>query len=221
MLFDWLIVGQIVPSNPAASVRGPKHSAKRGKTPVLSAEEMRDLLNSIATDTLLGLRDRALIGLMGYTFARVGAALALRVEDYYVQGRRGWIRLHEKGGKVNEMPAHHRLEEFLDRYIERAGIAADPKGPLFRAWRNGALANRPLDQSNVHNMIRRRARHAGIGTKIGCHSFRATGITNYLKNGGRLEIAQQMAGHESSRTTGLYDRRGDEISLDEIERISY
>jgi site-specific recombinase XerD len=221
MLFDWLIVGQIVPSNPAASVRGPKHSVKRGKTPVLSAEEMRDLLDSIETESLLGLRDRALIGLMGYTFARVGAALAMRVEDYYIQGRRGWIRLHEKGGKVNEMPAHHRLEEFLDRYIERAAIAADPKGPLFRAWRNGTLVGRPLDQSNAHNMIRRRATQAGIGTKIGCHSFRATGITNYLKNGGRLEVAQQMAGHESSRTTGLYDRRGDEISLDEIERISY
>lgn len=221
MLFDWLIVGQIVPSNPAASVRGPKHSVKRGKTPVLAAEEMRDLLDSIETGTLLGLRDRALIGLMAYTFSRVGAAVAMRVEDYYVQGRRGWIRLYEKGGKVNEMPAHHRLEEFLDAYIDRAGIAGDPEGPLFRAWRNGELVGRALDQSNVHHMIRSRARQAGIGTKIGCHSFRATGITNYLKNGGRLEIAQQMAGHESSRTTGLYDRRGDEISLDEIERISY
>jgi integrase/recombinase XerD len=221
MLFDWLIVGQIVPSNPAASVRGPKHSVKRGKTPVLAAEEMRDLLDSIESNTLLGLRDRALIGLMAYTFARVGAAVVMRVEDYYVQGRRGWVRLHEKGGKVNEMPAHHRLEEFLDAYIERAGIAGDPEGPLFRAWRGGALVRRALDQSNVHHMIRRRARQAGIATKIGCHSFRATGITNYLKNGGRLEIAQQMAGHESSRTTGLYDRRGDEISLDEIERISY
>lgn len=220
MLFDWLIIGQIVASNPAASVRGPKHSVKRGQTPVLGAEEMRDLLDSI-TGTVLGLRDRALIGLMGYTFARVGAAVAMQVKDYYVQGRRGWVRLHEKGGKVNEMPAHHRLEEFLDAYIERARIADDQEGPLFRAWRGGKLTRRPLDQSNVHSMIRRRARQAGIATVIGCHSFRATGITNYLKNGGRLEVAQQMAGHESSRTTGLYDRRGDEISLDEIERISY
>jgi integrase/recombinase XerD len=221
ILFDWLVVGQVMPHNPASSVRGPKHTARRGKTPVLSTEEMRDLLGSIETATILGLRDRALIGLMGYTFARVGAALAMRVEDYYIQGRRGWVRLREKGGKVNEMPAHHRLEEFLDAYIGRAGIASDPEGPLFRAWRNGELVRRPLEQSNVHHMIRRRAQQAEIATKIGCHSFRATGITNYLKNGGRLEIAQQMAGHESSRTTGLYDRRGDEISLDEVERISY
>ena len=61
---------------------------------------------------------------------------------------------------------------------------------------------------------------AGIKTKIGCHTFRATGITAYLKNGGRLEVAQQMANHESSRTTGLYDRRGDDVSLDEVERIA-
>jgi integrase/recombinase XerD len=221
MLFDWLVVGQAAAYNPAASVRGPKHSVRRGKTPVLSADEMRTLLDSIDTSTVLGLRDRALIGLMGYTFARVGAALDMRVEDYYVQGRRGWIRLREKGGKVNEMPAHHRLEEFLDAYVERAQLASDPGGPLFRSWRNATLLRRPLEQSNVHHMVRRRAVQAGIATRIGCHSFRATGITNYLRNGGRLEIAQQMAGHESSRTTGLYDRRGDEISLDEIERIAY
>jgi integrase/recombinase XerD len=221
MLFDWLVVGQVAAYNPAASVRGPKHSVRRGRTPVLSADEMRALLESIEITTVLGLRDRALIGLMGYSFARVGAALAMLVEDYYVQGRRGWIRLREKGGKVNEMPAHHRLEEFLDAYVTSAQLASDPEGPLFRAWRNGTLARRSLDQSNVHHMVRRRAAQAGIATRIGCHSFRATGITNYLMNGGRLEVAQQMAGHESPRTTGLYDRRGDEISLDEIERITY
>ncbi len=221
MLFDWLVVGQVVAQNPAAPVRGPKHVVKKGKTPVLTGEEMRELLESIETDGLLGLRDRALIGFMAYTFARVGAAVAMRVEDYYIQGRRGWLRLHEKGGKVNEMPAHHHLEELLDRYMEAAGLADDPEGPLFRAWRNGELTRRALEQSNVHHMVRRRAAAAGIATKIGCHSFRATGITNYLRNGGRLEVAQQMAGHESSRTTGLYDRRGDAISLDEVERICF
>ncbi len=76
-----------------------------------------------------------------------------------------------------------------------------------------------MSQADAYRMIRRRAGAAGIKTKIGNHTFRATGITAYLKNGGRLEIAQQIAAHESSRTTGLYDRRGDEISLDEVERI--
>jgi integrase len=77
-----------------------------------------------------------------------------------------------------------------------------------------------MRQGDVYRMIRRRAVQAGIKTEIGCHTFRATGITAYLKNGGRLEVAQQMAAHESSRTTGLYDRRGDEVSLDEVERIA-
>ena len=221
MLFDWLILGQFLAVNPAASVRGPKHSVKRGKTPVLSSEEMGELLKSIPTDSVLALRDRALLGVMAYTFARVGAVLDLKIEDYYVQRRRGWLRLHEKGGKVNEIPCHHTLEQFLDDYLKAAGIEGDPEGPLFRAWRRGELVPSRLNQSNIHKMIRRRAAAAGIRTKIGCHSFRATGITNYLENGGRLEVAQQMAGHESSRTTGLYDRRGDEISLDEVERISY
>ncbi len=78
---------------------------------------MRDLLDSIPTRSVRDLRDRALLGTMAYTFARVGAVLSLRVEDYYVQKRRGWLRLHEKGGKVNEIPCHHNLEKYLEEYL--------------------------------------------------------------------------------------------------------
>ncbi|MGI4758202.1 MAG: tyrosine-type recombinase/integrase [Janthinobacterium lividum] len=221
MLFDWMVVGQVIPSNPAHAVRGPKHTQKRGKTPVLQADEARVLLDSIDVTALPGLRDRALIGLMVYTFARVGAAISMRVEDFYVQGRRGWVRLHEKGGKEHEMPTHHNLDRYLEEYIAAVGIGEDRKGPLFRTTRgrSGELTGNPLLQSDVWRMIRRRALAAGIKTEIGCHTFRATGITAYLKNGGKLEIAQQMAAHESSRTTGLYDRRNDQVSLDEVERI--
>jgi integrase/recombinase XerD len=221
MLFDWMVVGQVLPVNPAHAVRGPKHMQRRGKTPVLQADEARLLLDSIDTTSLPGLRDRALIGLMVYTFARVGAAIGMRVEDFYVQGRRGWVRLHEKGGKEHAMPTHHNLDCYLEQYIAAAGIAEDRKGPLFRTTRgrSGKLTGNALLQPDVWRMIRRRALAAGIKTEIGCHTFRATGITAYLKNGGRLEIAQQMAAHESARTTGLYDRRSDEISLDEVERI--
>ena len=122
MLFDWLVVGQVMPTNPASSVRGPRHSVKKGKTPVLSAQEARALLDAIETSTVIGLRDRALVGLMVYTFARVGAAIGMRVEDVYVQGRRTWIRLHEKGGKVHEMPCHHNLDEYLQAYIDQAQL---------------------------------------------------------------------------------------------------
>ena len=222
MLFDWLVIGQVIAVNPAHAVRGPKHSVKKGKTPVLAADEARALLEAIETDTLIGLRDRALIGLMVYTFARVGAALKMQVADYFVQGRRGWVRLHEKGGKLHSLPCHHNLEAWLDEYITAAGIAADRKGPLFRtaADRSGrTLTGNALYQQDAYRMIRRRAKTVGIKTQIGNHTFRATGITAYLKNGGRLEVAQQMANHESARTTGLYDRRGDDVSLDEVERI--
>ena len=221
MLFDWMVVGQVMPTNPAHAVRGPKHSQRRGKTPVLQADEARTLIDSIDVASLPGLRDRALIGLMVYTFARVGAATSMKVEDFFVQGRRGWVRLHEKGGKEHEMPTHHNLDRYLEEYIAAAEIAEDRKSPLFRTTRgrSGELTANAMLQSDVWRMIRRRALAAGIKTEIGCHTFRATGITAYLKNGGRLEIAQQMAAHESARTTGLYDRRDDEISLDEVERI--
>lgn len=136
-LFDWLVVGQVVPTNPASSVRGPKHVVKVGKTPVLDPSEARTLLDSIDVSTAAGLRDRALIGLMVYSFARIGAALSMKVDDVYVQNRRLWVRLHEKGGKRHEMPCHHNLEAYLHAYIDGCGLAADPKGPLFRTIGRG------------------------------------------------------------------------------------
>ena len=221
MLFDWLVVGQVLAVNPASPVRGPKHSVKKGKTAVLSAEEARKLLDSIPSSSHAGLRDRALIALMVYTFARVGAALKMRVEDVYAQKRRTWVRLHEKGGKRHEMPCHHNLDTYLHAYLEETGLSRLPKAYLFPTahWRTGVLSERPMSQPDAYRMIQRRAIEVGIRTKIGNHSFRATGITEYLRNGGRREIAQQMANHESARTTGLYDRRDDDVSLDEVEKI--
>jgi site-specific recombinase XerD len=221
MLFDFLVTGQVIATNPAHAVRGPKYVVKKGKTPVLNAEEARGLLNSIDTSTLAGLRDRALIGLMVYSFARINAALNMRVEDYFIQGRRGWVRLDEKGGKQHEVPCHHNLESYLDAYVEQAELLKSPQAPLFQtlAGRSGRLTGNPLWQQDAYRMIQRRAQAAGLRTRIGNHTFRATGITTYLKNGGRLEMAQHIANHESPRTTKLYDRRQDEITLDEVERI--
>ena len=178
-LFDWLVTGHVVPVNPAGSVRGPAHSQRRGKTPVLDPQEARALIDAIDVTTPVGLRDRALIGLMVYSFARVGAALSMRVEDVFVQNRRLWVRLHEKGGKRHEVPCHHNLEDYLHAYIDGCGLAADRKGPLFRtiARGTGRLSATPLPQANAWAMVRRRAAAAGIATAVGNHSFRATGIT--------------------------------------------
>ena len=222
MLFDWLVVGQVMPVNPASSVRGPKHVVKTGKTPVLDGAEWRKLLDSIPTDTVRDLRDRALIATLTYSFARINVALKMRVEDLRPRGA-GWtLRLHENGGKYHSMPCHHALARALHAYIAAAGIAEDRKGWLFRTargWNGFLLADQPMAQPDAWRMVRRRALAAGIATPIGNHSFRATGITAYLDNGGALEHAQAMAAHESPRTTKLYDRTDDQITLDEVEKI--
>lgn len=220
MLCDFLVTGHVMPFNPAASVRGPKHVVKKGKTPVLDAVEARELLNSIDASTIIGLRDRALIGVMVFSFARVSAALGMNVDDYFQQGRRMWFRLHEKGGKMHDVPAHRNAESYLDEYVIAAGFGDDNKSPIFRTiGPDKRLSGRRMSRSDALRMIKRRALASGLSNKICAHSFRATGITNYLQNGGSLEHAMRIAAHESARTTKLYDRTGDEVSLDEIERV--
>jgi site-specific recombinase XerD len=218
MLFDWMVTGGILATNPAHAVRGPKHVVKRGKTPVLTADQARALIESIDTSTLVGLRDRALIGVMTYAFARIGVVVSMRVEDYFANGKRWWVRLHEKGGKRHEMPAHHKLEAFLDEYIRAAGIEEFGKTLLFRTSKGA----QPMSQLDAWRMIRKRAAPVapvGIFAPIGNHSFRATGITAYLANGGALEHAQEMAAHESPRTTKLYDRTKERLTQGEVERV--
>jgi site-specific recombinase XerD len=220
MLGDYLVIGQVIATNPASSVRGPKYVLKKGKTPVLSRQEARQLLDAIDTRTLAGLRDRALIGLMVFSFARIGAALGMDVGDYYQQGKRWWVRLHEKGGKDHSVPCHHVAEDYLDAYLAGGGIVEQKGTPLFRTFdsRRTLTATR-LSSREALAMIKRRARAAGLGEEICCHTFRATGITAYLEGGGTVEKAMQIACHESPRTTKLYDRTCDQVSLDEIEKI--
>ena len=225
---DWLVTGGLMPFNPAAAVRGPSHKVKRGKTPVLSTAEARRILDAIATVEPSGvqnvgaLRDRALIALMVYSFARISVALAMKVEDIFVQDHRLLVRLREKGGKRHEMPCHHKLEAYLRDYLAASGLGAQPKAWLFPTILRGtnALGIAPLARENAYAMVRKRAAAAGVETKIGNHTFRATGITAYLKNGGTLEKAAVMANHASTQTTQIYDRRPDDVTLDEVERVA-
>lgn len=220
MLFDYLVTGQVIPSNPAASVRGPRYTVSKGKTPVLRAEEARRLIDSIETTTRKGLRDRALLGVMVYTFARVGAVTGLRMEDYFPQGKRWWFRFHEKGGRVHEVPAHHKAEALVDAWIEAAGTREERKLPLFRTFgRKGEVTGRGLYEADVLRVVKVRGKAAGLPEAICCHTFRATGITAYLENGGTIEKAQAIAAHASPRTTKLYDRTPDGLTLEEIEKI--
>ena len=220
MLCDWLVVNQVIPVNPAGAVRGPKHVVTKGATPVLSPAEARKLLEHIDTGTLAGLRDRALLSVMLYSFARVSAVLGMRRQDYFGQGSRGWLRFHEKGGKRHDVPAHHRAAEALDEYLATAELE-DAKVALFQSVDPAGrrLTGRALQRRVVLAMIKRRAAAAALPASTCCHTFRATGITAYLSNGGTLEHAQQIAGHASPKTTKLYDRTADTVTADEIERI--
>ena len=238
MLFDWLVTGQVVDANPAHAVRGPKHVVSQGqdagprppRKPSSSSTASRSRVGdkartrptTTASPDLIGLRDRALIAAMFFTFARVGAVVAMSVEDYYPQGKR-WLA--PAPGERRQATRHARpsYPGRLSRRVResRRASPSDRKGPLFRTapGTGSELTRNPLRTADVWRMIRRRAKQTGIRTEIGCHSFRATGITNYLEHDGTLEKAQQMASHASPRTTKLYDRTNDQITLDEVEKI--
>lgn len=224
-MFDFLVVGQILPTNPTASVRGPKYVVSEGKTPILDADEVLTLFAQFDDTRLIDLRDRAILGAMVYSFARVGVLAKLRVKDYYRQGARAWFVLDEKGGKQNRVPAHHQVAKYVEQYLARAGIEAQRETSLFRSLGRGrgghGVTERGLRREEIFAMVRRRAAAVGLPSEIGCHSLRGTGITNYLKNGGTIETAAKLAGHVSPRATQLYDLRSAEVVQAEVERIRF
>ena len=168
-----MVTGGVLEHNPALSVKAPRQKLGKGKTPVLTAEEAGELLRSIKTDDVLGLRDRTLIGVMVFTFARVSAACGLNVGDIFHQQRRLWVRLHEKGGKFHEMPCLHTLEGYLAEYLDRAHLADAGRAPLFQAMKcrpygrgEAQLNGERLHRNDAWAMVRRRARAAGITTQV-------------------------------------------------------
>jgi integrase len=199
----------------------PRISSRKATHRSSSATKRARCLTASTCRRSLACATAPLIALLIYSFARISAALQMNVDHYYPPGKRWWVRLHEKGGKQHEMPAHHLLEQYLDPYVTAAGLTGEKNAPLFPTLGGGRkqLTGKRMSRQDARRMIVRRATKPGLLTQIGCHSFRATGITVYLLNGGLLEYAQQMAAHESARTTKLYDRRNDQITLDQVERL--
>lgn len=220
MFLDSCVVDGLLSVNPAKAVKLPRHSSRTGKTPVIIPAQVRQILDSIPLLSQADYRDRALIGLMVFSFFRVSAALALSLKDYELRGEQRWIIGEEKGSKRHEMPVHPSLETILDEYIEFVGFT-DPTTPLFQSSnaRGGKLTGRMFDRTAAWRMVRRRAKVAGVHRDIGNHSFRATGITTYLNAGGSLEDARIMANHSNATTTKLYDRTGDIAKIQEVKRI--
>lgn len=220
--FSYLVTGHIIETNPAQDVKGPSVNRRIGKTPVLVDKEARRLLDSIDPIRPIGHRDRALIGIMVFSFSRISAALSCRVEDFEDRGNGNWfIKLYEKRGKESDIPVHHLLQNLLLTYLDAANIANDREGLIFRAAidRRGNLSDRPFSRQDAWEMVKRRAAAASISQNISPHTFRATGITRYIEAGGAIETAQDMAGHVDTSTTRLYDRSSRTVARAEVERI--
>lgn len=221
--FDELVMRHVIILNPALSVRSERYQAVEGKTPEIAIEHARRLLKSLDVTHALGLRDRAIIGILIYTAARVGAVAKLRRSDFYGVADQHCLRFHEKGGKVREIPVRHDLLEILNAYLEVSGLRySEPSSPLFRTAvrRTKRLTQNRMTADDMARMLKRRLRAAGLSERLSPHSFRVTTITDLLEQGVPLEDVQYLAGHADPRTTRLYDRRQRRVTRNIVERIS-
>jgi integrase/recombinase XerD len=221
--FDTLVSRHVVVLNPAASVRGERLQIVEGKTPEISIEQARRLMSSIDVSTVIGLRDRAVIAILIYTAARVGAVAKLRRGDFYDLGDQHCLRFHEKGGKSREIPVRHDLQQFIRDYLIASGLDhSDKSTPLFRTTirRTKQLTMNGMTAGDMGRMVKRRIRDAGLPDRLSPHSFRVATITDLLSQGVRLEDVQNLAGHADPRTTRLYDRRQRRVTRNIVERIS-
>lgn len=221
--FDALVTRHAVPLNSFASVRGIKHSITEGKTPEISIEQARKLFKSVDVSNVVGLRDRAVLGVLAYTGARVGAVAKLRLSDYRNLGEQRVLRFREKGGREREIPVRHDLEAWLNEYIAAAGISEATKAsPLFRAadGKRKALTEDRHVAHSMRQMMKRRLKDAGLPELFSPHSFRVTVVTDLLNQNVPLEDVQYLAGHASPTTTRIYDRRRRKVTRNIVERIS-
>jgi integrase/recombinase XerD len=221
--FDELVMRHVLILNPAHSVRSERYQALEGKTPEIAVADARQLLHSIDASHPVGQRDRAILGILIYTAARVGAVAKLRRSDFYNVGDQHCLRFHEKNGKRREIPVRHDLQEFLLSYLAAAGLDySEPTTPLFRTTvrRTRRLTQTGMTADDMARMLKRRLRDCGLSTRLSPHSFRVTTITDLLEQGVPLEDVQHLAGHADPRTTRLYDRRQRRVTRNIVERIS-
>jgi integrase/recombinase XerD len=230
LLFDHLLEQGVVDINPAARAKPPRLQRESAGTRPFENEEIKAFLGAINLDSLRGIRDKALFSVLAYSWARVSALVGLKVQDYYTRKGGRWLRLEEKRGKIHEVPVHSKAGEAIDQWLEASGIASNPEAPLFPAFAKDKKTFardkkthqlRHLDRTRVWQLVQTRARACGIKKRVCPHSFRATGITEYMNNGGTIDIAQRIAGHSQLSTTQIYDHSKDRVTIAEIERISF
>jgi site-specific recombinase XerD len=223
LLFDHLLETHVVDLNPAARAKPPRLERENAHTAVFEENEIKAFLDAIKVDSLIDKRDKALFGVLLYTWARVSAVVALKVESYYERKGERWLRLSEKRGKIHEVPVHSKAREAIDRWLLASGLGSNPSAPLFPAFGKNKKTPelRHMDRTSVWKLVQARAHASGHKKRVCCHSFRATGITEYMNAGGSLDIAQRIAGHSQLSTTKIYDRSRDRLTIEEIERVSF
>ena len=223
LLFNNLLQRGLLDLNPAAEATVDRHNPQSSHTPVFDNAEINLFLQSIQPTSLIGLRDKALFTTMAYSWARVSAIIALNVEDYYLRDRARWLRLKEKRGKIHEVPVHSEATAAIDNWLSGSGLVSNPSMPLFPSFTHNRLLilNKHMTRMNVWKLVQTKANAIGLKKSLGCHSFRATGLTAFMTAGGQLEMAQRIAGHSQSATTKLYDRSKDRLTVQEIEKISF
>ncbi len=212
--FDELVVRHVMILNPAASVRGERLQVVEGKTPEITVQQARRLLASIDTSHVVGLRDRAIIAVMIYTAARVGAVARLRRGDFFDTGDQHCLRFTEKGTKHREIPVRHDLRGYILDYLAAGGLEfSDKPTPLFRTTvrRTKMLTLNGMTAGDMARMVKRRLRDADLPSHLSPHSFRVATITDLLSHGLPLEDVQLLAGHADPRTTRLYYAQTAEI----------
>ena len=221
LLFDSLMMRGVVEYNPAARARPPRLVRESSQTPVFEEAEIVAFLDSIGLNSLKDIRDKAIFSVLFYSWCRVSALINLTVADYYERGGTRWLRFEEKRGKEHEVPVHSKAKEAVDLWLERSYLGSTPSAPLFPSFGKNreTIELRRLDRRSVLKLVEKRAKASGILKRVCCHSFRATGVTQYMNSGGTIEIAQRIAGHTSPSTTRIYDRSGDQLTLEEIERV--
>ena len=223
LLFDHLLEKGVVDINPAARAKAPRLERESAHTPIFEQNEIKAFLDAIKVESLIDKRDKALFSTLAYSWARVSAAIGLKVEDYYERNGERWLRLHEKRGKIHEVPVHSKAREAIDQWLLASDLGCNPSAPLFPAFgKNKETPElRHMDRTSVWKLVQARARASGLEKRVCCHSFRATGITEYMSAGGSLDIAQRIAGHSQLSTTKIYDRSQDRLTMAEIEKVSF
>ncbi len=221
--FDTLVVRHVVVLNPALSVRTERVQVLEGKTPEISVDQVRKLLRSLDVENIVGLRDRAIVGILIYTAVRNGAIAKLKRQDFVHLGNQCLLRFAEKGGKFREIPVREDLMPILDEYVKVANLESSDKSlPFFRtaSGRSNRLTENGMTRNDIYRMVKRRLKKAGLPTHLTPHSFRVSTITDLLSQRVPLDEVQDLAGHADPRTTRLYDRRKRRIRRNIVERIS-